>query len=143
MAYTKEAIAVWQHDTVFEGRAGSGFTVPMDGQSKEGASPMEMVVLGLAGCTAADVIDILRKKRQDVTAFEVRVVGQRADEHPRKYTTMEVVYTVTGRNVDPAAVARAIELSEAKYCSVSATLRASVAMASRYEIHEVELAPVA
>lgn len=143
MADAKTALISWRGGLLFEGAANSGIPVKMDGQAKEGVSPMEMVVLGLAGCTGADVIDILRKKRQDVTALEIRVTGQRADEHPRHYTAMEVRYSVTGRNIDPAAVARAIELSETKYCSVAATLRGTVSITSAYDIHDVEPAAAA
>lgn len=139
--YTKEAIAVWKGGLAFEARANSGFPVVMDGNSKAGVSPMEMLVMGLAGCTGGDVIEILRKKHQDVTALEVRVTGRRADEHPRKYTEIEVVYLVTGRGLDAEAVRRAIELSETKYCSVSATLKAAAQITTRYEIREAE--PVA
>jgi putative redox protein len=137
---------VWQGGLQFEARANSNIPVRMDGDAKTGVSPMEMVLMGLAGCTGGDVIDILRKKRQNVSRFEVRVTGKRAGEHPRKYTDIEVVYLITGHNVDPAAVERAIELSEDKYCSVSATLKGVAAITSRYEIRETEteadLAPV-
>lgn len=136
--YTKEATALWRGGLMFEAKSNSGFPVVMDGDSKAGVSPMEMLVMGLAGCTGADVIDILRKKRQDVTALEIRVTGQRADEHPRRYTAIEVIYTVTGHGVDPEAVRRSIELSETKYCSVSATLREAAPITSRYEIREAE-----
>lgn len=138
MADAKIATVRWQGGLVFEGAANSGIPARMDGQAKDGISPMEMVVLGLAGCTGADVIDILRKKRQAVTALEIRVTGQRAAEQPHKYTDMEVAYLVTGRNIDPAAVARAIELSETKYCSVAASLRGAVTITSTYTIRDVE-----
>jgi len=136
--YTKEATALWRGGLMFEAKSNSGFPVVMDGDAKAGVSPMEMLVMGLAGCTGADVIDILRKKRQIVTAFEVHVTGQRADEHPRKYTAIEVTYIVTGHDIDPEAVRRAIELSETKYCSVSATPREAASITSHYEICEAE-----
>ena len=136
----KEAVAVWKEGEVFDGTPNSGFTVRMDGAAKAGPSPMELVLLGLAGCAGADVIDILRKKRQDVTSLEVRVHGDRSGEHPRKYTHVEVDFVVTGHGVDPEAVRRAIELSETKYCSVSATLRDEVSVNTRFEVHEAEAA---
>lgn len=142
MAYPKEAAATWQAGRTFEISAGSGFSVTTDGDARNGFSPMELVLVGLAGCTGADVIDILRKKRQEVTGLEVRVRGDRADEHPRKYTHIEVTYVVTGRGVDPEAVRRSIELSETKYCSVSATLRGVATIRTRYEIREAEPIPV-
>lgn len=135
---TKQAFAVWQGGLQFEARANSNIPVRLDGDAQNGVSPMEMILMGLAGCAGGDVIDILRKKRQQVSGFEVQVIGQRADEHPRKYTEIEIVYTITGQDVDPLAVERAIELSETKYCSVSATLRGVATITSRYEIHEVE-----
>lgn len=137
---TKHTLAVWQGGLQFEARANSNIPVRIDGDAQNGVSPMEMILMGLAGCSGGDVIDILRKKRQKVSGFEVRVIGQRAEEHPRKYTNIEIVYTITGENVDPAAVERAIELSETKYCSVSATLKGVATIKSRYEIHEAAAA---
>jgi len=141
MADVKQAVAVWQSDLAFEGRANSNIPVMMDGRSKVGVSPVEMVLLGLAGCAGGDVIDILQKKRQQVTGLEVQVTGRRAEEHPRKYTAIEVNYVVTGHAIDPNAVARAIELSETTYCSVSATVRGVASITSRYEIRDAEMAP--
>jgi putative redox protein len=96
------------------------------------ASPMEL----LGGCTGADVHSILQKKRQRVTSYDIEVRGQRREEHPRIYTNIEVIHTVKGYNIDEKAVARAIELSETKYCSVSAMLSASAVITSRYEIEQ-------
>ena len=100
---------------------------------------MELVLVALGGCTGADVVSILAKKRQRVTGYEieVRALGRR-DEHPRVYTAIEVVHRVRGRGVDARAVAHAIELSEEKYCSVSAMLRATATITSRYEVVEDE-----
>ncbi len=118
-----EATVTWQKKMSFTGKAaGSGFTLPIDtmvehGGDNAGFRPMELVLLGLAGCTALDVISILEKKRQQVTGFEVRAHGERAETHPKVFTHVVVEYVVTGVNVDPAAVARAVELSETKYCS--------------------------
>lgn len=112
----------------FEGAAASGFTLPLDsnpesGGENKGFRPMELLLVGLAGCTAMDVISILRKKRQDVTAFEVRVLNaDRADDHPRVYTDIQLEYVVTGRGVEREAVERAVSLSEEKYCSAQAML---------------------
>lgn len=139
MPTSKEALAVWKSGTEFEATATvSGFSVRTDGGGKKAISPMELLLVSLAGCTGADVISILEKKRQNVTAFEVRVHGDRADEYPRKYTNIEVIYVVTGREIDPGAVRRAIELSETKYCSVSATLGGAPKITTRFEIREAE-----
>ncbi|GAB4575009.1 MAG: OsmC family protein [Anaerolineae bacterium] len=141
----KVAKVVWQGDMTFDG---FGSTWPEGvirfdsdesvGGHNQGFRPLEMVLVGLAGCTAMDVISILRKKKQDVTAFEVEVEGFQVDTHPKYFGEINVVYRVTGRNIDEAAVARAIELSETKYCPVSAILREKAQINSRYEIFEAE-----
>jgi len=136
--YAKEVVAVWQDGTAFAVTAGSGQTLITDGAAKAGQSPMELILSGLAGCTGADVIDILRKKRQDITNLEVRVHGERSAEQPRVYTQVEIVFVITGRKIDPEAVRRAVELSENKYCSVSAMLRHTAQMVCRYEIREAD-----
>ncbi|MBI4770158.1 MAG: OsmC family protein [Chloroflexi bacterium] len=141
---TKTASAEWRGGLSFEGSAGSGFRLRMGGGGEEpGFSPMELVLVGLAGCTAMDVISILQKKRQAVTAFDVRVTGTRADQHPKVYTEIEIEYLVEGHWVDPAAVARAIELSQDKYCSVSAMLRKGSTVRTSYRVTEAPaVAPV-
>jgi putative redox protein len=96
--------------------------------------PSELVLIGLAGCTGMDVISILRKKRQTVTGLEVVISAEQADEHPRAFRRLKVRYIVQGAGVDEAAVRRAIELSEEKYCSVGATLREPVEITSSFEI---------
>lgn len=107
-----------------------------DSARASAVTPAELLLVALGGCTAVDVISILQKKREQVTAYRVEVRGERRDEHPRSFTRMEVVHIVTGRNVSPAAVEKAIELSETKYCSVAATLRPAVEIVSTYEIVE-------
>jgi putative redox protein len=97
-------------------------------------SPMELLLIALGGCTGADVVSILEKKRQRVTGYEIEVRAERRAEHPRIYTNIEVVHRVRGHGIDPKAVAQAVELSETKYCSVSAMLGASAHIAMRYEI---------
>ena len=97
-------------------------------------TPMEMLLIALGGCTGADVQSILEKKRQRVTGYEIEVRGERRAEHPRVYTSIEVVHYVRGHNIDPKAVAHAIELSETKYCSVSAMLAATASITTRFEI---------
>jgi putative redox protein len=99
-------------------------------------SPMELLLIALGGCTGADVVSILEKKRQRVTGYDIEVRAQRRDEHPRIYTRIEVIHHFSGHNIDPKAVAHAVELSETKYCSVSAMLSASAQMSMRYEIQD-------
>lgn len=140
---SKVAKVVWRGDMAFEG-LGSTWPegkIALDadeavGGHGRGFRPMELLLVGLAGCTAMDVISILRKKQQDVTAFEVEVEGIQVEEHPRTFGTIHVLYRVTGRTVDEKAVARAIELSETKYCGASAMLREKAVITSRYEILE-------
>ena len=90
--------------------------------------------LSMAGCTAMDVLAILRKKRQQVSGLSVEVQGSRADQHPRVYTRFDVLYRVRGINIDPQAVARAIELSTTRYCPVIGLLGKVAEVATRYEI---------
>ena len=97
---------------------------------------MRLLLLSIAGCTAMDVIAILRKKRQQVSGLHVDVEGHRADQHPRVYRRLEVTYRVRGANIDPEAVRRAIELSETRYCSAMAMVRGVAEIASRFEIEE-------
>ena len=140
MTAFKEAKVIWQNGLAFEGTAGSGFSVRLDTIADEGGgtgfSPMELVLMGLAGCTAMDVISILKKKRQDVGSFEVRAHGLRADDHPRSFTDITLEFVVHGRNIDPKAVERSIELSRDKYCSVMGTLRKPPQIKTTFRVEE-------
>ena len=131
----------WSGRMSFAGTAESGFSLPLGadpalGGDSDGFRPIELMLVGLAGCTAMDVISILHKKKQAVSAFEVRAEAERADEHPRVFTRIHLLYRVTGTGLDPAAVARAIELSESKYCPVQAMLRPAVPITSSFEVLE-------
>lgn len=141
------AAVVWQHGLAFTGSTDSGFTLKLDADSSvggdnDGFRPIELIALGLAGCTAMDVLSILKKKRQDVTGFEVKVQAERAAEHPKVFTKITVEYIVRGRQIAPAAVERAIELSETKYCPVQAMLGRVVPIQHIYQIIEEASAPV-
>ena len=105
------------------------------GQGK-GPRPLEMLLLALGGCTGMDVISILRKKRMDVTGYDIDVRAERAQEHPRVYTSIYVEHTIRGRGITHEAVERAIELSDTKYCSVGAMLRKAVPVTVTYRIVE-------
>lgn len=127
----------------FTGTSDSGFSVQLDskqavGGSGQGFIPMELMALSMAGCTAMDVISILRKKRQDVTAFEVRVDAPRADEHPRVFTSATIEYLVTGHGVDESSVRRAIELTAKSYCPAQAMLGQVMPIDLRYQIFEAD-----
>ena len=104
----------------------SGMVVHIDSKpetgERRGASPMELLLVSLGGCTGMDVSSILRKKRQNVTGFELRLHGDRATDHPKVFTAFTIEYVVRGVDIDAAAVARSVELSVANYCSVHAML---------------------
>ena len=107
-----------------------------------GLTPMELVLVGLAGCTAMDVTSIMAKKRQPLTNLQVEVEAERADEHPKVYTKLHLTYIAYGEGVDEKALSRAIQLSEERYCSVQAMLKHSAEITSSYEIVE-EVNPTA
>jgi putative redox protein len=125
----------WQAETAFIGHNPAGGSVQMgklDG--RPGISPVELVLIGLAGCTAIDIVDILRKMRQPFDALKVKVQGKQAPDYPMIYTEIEVTYFLWAEGIDLKAVERAIQLSEEKYCSVSAMLRCSADIHSSYRI---------
>lgn len=136
-----DAKVTWKSNLSFEGTADTGFFLPLDadvkvGGANEGFKPMELILLGLAGCTAMDTISILQKKRQQVTAFQVTAHAERAEDHPKVFTKILLDFQVTGVNIDKQAVERAIELSETKYCPAQAMLSHSVTIQSKYSILE-------
>lgn len=123
----------------FVGASDTGFNVTMDSSPKvgghdEGFRPMELLLVGLCGCTAMDVISILRKKRQDVTGLEVKAHADRAETHPKVFTDITLEYVVRGNEVDPAAIERAIALSAEKYCPAQAMLGQVSKMSYTYTI---------
>ncbi len=140
----KEAKVTWVAGMQFVGEGGgSKHGVVMDasadvGGRGTGARPMELLLVALGGCTAMDVISILQKMRQKVTGLEINLSGEEATDWPRRYTTIHLEYVVRGRGLDPKAVARSIELSDSKYCSVSASLRPGVQITNSYRIVEEE-----
>lgn len=138
-----QAKVTWSQDLTFEGQADTGFKVPLGGDPTvgghdDGFRPMEMIAIGVIGCTAMDVISILQKKRQDVTGFHVDLEASRAEEHPKVFTDMKITYHITGRDIDPAAVERAIELSETKYCPAQAMFQDILPIELEYEIKDAE-----
>lgn len=138
-----KATITWNEKLKFTGVANSGFPVIMDTKKESGGDdsavrPTELFAMAVGGCTAMDVISILQKKRQDVTGLEIVVYADRAIDHPRKFLAMTIEYIVTGRNVDPEAVERAIQLSEDKYCSVINTLKGNVVFKNKIVIKEPE-----
>ncbi len=137
-----EITARWKGGLGFEAVNAQGVSVRMDSSSENPSlTPMELVLMALAGCTGMDTADILRKKRQKVDSMEIRVRGTRTEDHPKVYTGIEVEYVVTGANVDSEAVARSIDLSINKYCSVGAMLTPSVPIRTSFRVIASEEKP--
>ena len=128
-----EASAIWTDNERFIATANSRHAVVMDAaKDKSASSPMELVLIGLCGCTGSDVISILRKKREPFTLLEVRAEAERAPEPPMVYTEIRLTYRIGG-NVSQKAMEDAVRLSETKYCSVSAMLKKTAKITTRIE----------
>ena len=134
-----KAKVTWINGRAFLGESGSGHAVVMDGAPEAGGRnigvrPMEMLLLGLGGCTAFDVVMILEKAREKVTGCEIELDAERASEDPKVFTHVKMTFTLTGHGLKPAAVERAIRLSEDKYCSASAMFRHSATVESEWKV---------
>jgi putative redox protein len=145
MGEQMSAVARLDEGMRFDAKAGSGHRILLDAATRKGGTdagflPMELLLVGLAGCTAMDVISILRKMRQDVTDYEVRVHGERAETHPMVFEDITVEHVVTGHDVDPAAVQRAVELSETRYCGAGAMLGKTARLTHRYRVIQARAA---
>ncbi len=115
----------WVEGLQFAARAGNGPVVVTDSSDGGGGpTPMEMVLMGVAGCTAIDVVLILQKKRLDLKNFEIAIEGEQEEEYPKRFKRIRIEYLVSGKNITPKAVEQAIALSEKKYCSAMASLNA-------------------
>jgi len=126
------ARATWIEKQKFNGISDSSHTIAIDGDKVAGNSPMELVLIGLCGCTGYDVVSILQKKREPLTSLEVRAEAERAAEPPSVYTAIKLIYRVGGK-VSRKAVEDAVRLSEEKYCSVSAMLQKTAKISTRIE----------
>ena len=131
----------WLDGRAFVGESGSGHAVVMDGAPESGGRnigvrPMEMMLLGLGGCTAFDVVMILERMREKVTGLDIALEGERAGEDPKVFTHVKLIYKITGRNLKPANVARAVNLSAEKYCSASAMFGKTAKIEHSFEIIE-------
>ena len=135
---TYKATVRYAGDGYFIGTTPTGIPQLMDskGDRHAAATPLEMLLVSVAGCTAFDVQSILEKKRQDVTGYDVEITGTRAETHPRKFMAFHINHIVHGRNVSEKAVADAIKLSDEIYCSVAATVRPTAEITTSYEIVE-------
>jgi putative redox protein len=138
-----DAKVTWKQRLSFDGTATSGFTLPLGsrpevGGDNDGFRPMELLLIGLAGCTAMDVISIMMKKKLEVLSFDVSVYADRREDHPQVFTQATIEYRIRGRNIDQASVERAVELSETKYCSAQAMLRKAFPIDRKIIIEQVE-----
>jgi putative redox protein len=138
-----EAKVVWSKDMTFSGTANSGFVVPLGtdpsvGGANDGFRPLELMAISLAGCTAMDVLSLLRKKQQNVTAFDVHIHADQRSDHPHVFTQAVITYKVAGHNVDETAVKRAIELSATKFCPAHSMLSKVFPISMLYEIYETD-----
>lgn len=129
----------WVQDATFLGESGSGHAIVMDGPPEHGGRnlgvrPMEMLLLGMGGCTAFDVVHILKKSRQAITDCVAEISAERAEQDPKIYTSIHVHFIVTGRDLDEKRVARAVELSAGKYCSASIMLGKSATITHDFEL---------
>ncbi len=136
-----DAKVTWKDGLSFTGSADTGFTLPLGadpsvGGANDGFRPLELMAISLAGCTAMDVISIIRKKKQEVTAFEVKVQTEQQSEHPHVFTSAVITYQVSGQAIDEAAVVRAIELSASRYCPAQSMLAKAFPIKLVYEIYE-------
>jgi len=122
----------WTDGMQFVARAGNGPALVMDSrEAGSGASPMELVLMGVAGCTAMDVVSIMTKKRARLSGVTINITGNRAEEHPKRFTGIHIEYVIEGRDIRPGAVEQAVRLSETKYCSAIASLNADFSSAIR------------
>jgi len=136
MAHSEPVTLAWKNEgLLFEASTAHGSVAMASGLDEpgNGVTPMELLAVSLGGCTAMDVVSILVKMRQPLEAFSVEVSGERTEEHPKRFTSLEVVYHFKG-DLDERKVERAISLSEERYCSVEATLRPAVPITSRFVI---------
>jgi len=133
----------WVQDVTFVGESGSGHAVVMDGAPDAGGRnmgfrPMEMLLIGLGGCSAFDVMMILKRGREPITDCSVELEAQRAQTDPKVFTEIDMLYKVTGKKLDPKKVERAVNLSAEKYCSATKMLSATAKITHRFEITEAE-----
>jgi putative redox protein len=134
-----KAKITWINGRAFLGESGSGHSVVMDGAPESGGRnigvrPMEMMLLGLGGCTAFDVVMILEKSREKVTGCEVELVAERATEDPKVFTKVKLIYKLKGHDLKPAVVERAIKLSADKYCSASKMFEKSATLEHEWHV---------
>lgn len=122
-----QVILTWDGDLRFRARGQAGIEIPVDGDTRAGFSPMETLLAALAGCMGSDILDILKKGRQEVTGCTLRASGTRRDDPPRRFTAIALAFELEGRELSRAKVARAVDLSRTTYCSVWNSLAPDIA----------------
>jgi putative redox protein len=133
------AMLSWNSGLQFTARTGSGHQVVLDSPAsseRAGGGPMELLLVAVAGCTAMDVVSILGRMRQPLTALRVEITGERAEKHPKYLTAISIVYHVRGKGLTREKVEHAVELSHSTYCSASASLRLDCPVTTTIEISE-------
>ena len=133
----------WTGGVSFAGTADSGHSVTMDGAMEhggenKGSRPMELVLIGTGGCTAFDVVHILRKSRQEIVDCPVKIDAERAPVDPKVFTRIHMHFIVSGKNLDPKKIEHAIELSATKYCSASIMLATTAKITHDFELVEIQ-----
>jgi putative redox protein len=141
MATELDATLQFVEGMAFSITSGSGHQITIDagvadGGKNQGPTPMELILMGTAGCTAMDVVSILRKKRQEVTAYQVLIHGTRAPTHPMVFTTITIEHIISGHHISEEAVARAIDLSVTKYCGAHAMLSKTATITITHRVLE-------
>lgn len=126
----------WEGDLRFRAAGAAGIEVVIDGDGDKGISPMEALLAALAGCMGSDIVDILRKGRQDLTECSIRLSGTRRETPPRRYTAIALAIDLEGRGLDPAKAQRAVELSRTTYCSVWNSLAPDIDLDVTVGVHE-------
>jgi len=126
VAITTQGAVRWRQQLVFEGGGSGRPPIPIDGDSRAGTSPVELLLVAAATCTGADVVGILEKMRVRLEALDIHVIGTRREEHPRRVTALHYRFTVRGEGADETKVRRAVDLSLEKYCSVHASLATDI-----------------
>lgn len=132
----------WVEGLQFVGESGTGHAIVMDsdidvGGKNTGMRPMELLLIGLGGCSGMDVASILQKKKQHITGVDINIRGEKADTYPKKFTNIDIEFIVSGKDLTEDAVKKAIELSMEKYCSVKATLEGVAKISFSYKIVNV------
>ncbi|EEZ80330.1 MAG: OsmC family protein [Candidatus Thioglobus sp.] len=130
----------WVNDMTMVGESASGHAIVMDGPEEAGGNnlgirPMEMLLLGMGGCTTIDVLSMLKKMREKVRDCRAEITAERADEHPKVFTKIHIHFVIEGTNLDEKKVAKAIGLSADKYCSASIMLGKTAVVTHDFEIH--------